>query len=287
MPELPEVETVRRGLDSLLAGRVILDVHVHLARIVRQPDVDTFTTLLRGKRIERVRRRGKYLLIDLDGWTLVSHLRMEGRYGVFAADGEVAPHTHVRFRLDRGEELRYRDVRQFGTMDLLPTVELDVHRGLAALGVEPLADAFDETELEGKLRSRSGPIKGALLDQSVVAGIGNIYADEILFAAKVHPERAANRLTRNQTREIVRATKLILAASIEQGGSSVKSYVDGFGEQGQFQFALRVYGRDGLPCDYCGSLIRKGRVAGRGTHVCVACQTPPRGARITSRTGSE
>ncbi|KUO97066.1 bifunctional DNA-formamidopyrimidine glycosylase/DNA-(apurinic or apyrimidinic site) lyase [Ferroacidibacillus organovorans] len=282
MPELPEVETVRKGLDSLLAGRVIRAARVHLPRIVRQPDMDTFCALLRERCIERVRRRGKYLLIDLGEWTLVSHLRMEGRYGVFAADEDVAPHTHVRFILDRGEELRYRDVRQFGTMDLLPTAQLASHRGLAALGPEPLAAEFDEMVLEEKLQSRSGPIKGVLLDQSVVAGIGNIYADEILFAARVHPERVAQRLTRRQVRELVYATKRILAASIEQGGSSVKSYVDGFGEQGRFQYALHVYGREGLPCACCGNPVRKGRVAGRGTHVCVVCQTPPRGAQITS-----
>lgn len=282
MPELPEVETVRRSLAALLAGRTIKRAEVLLPRIVRTPDAAEFCRLLAGRSIHGVGRRGKYLLLDLGAEILVSHLRMEGRYGLWGAGEPLEKHTHVIFYLDDETELRYRDVRQFGTMDLVPAADALRLSGLRELGVEPLDSAFTTEYLLGRLKEKRAPIKAALLDQSVVAGLGNIYVDEILFKAGVHPERPAHRLRRGALAAIVSVTRATIAEAIRLGGSSVKSYVDGHGTPGSYQFSLQVYGRAGQPCLRCGDIIRKGRVGGRGTHVCVRCQKPPRKALIAS-----
>ncbi len=275
MPELPEVETVRRSLTALVKKRQIERVDVKLARIVRRPDVDLFCANLAGQRIHRVERKGKFILFDLGEQVLVSHLRMEGRYGLYPTDDPIALHTHVFFHLDGGQTLRYQDVRQFGTMDLLLWQDIDQLEGLATLGVEPLDPAMTTTYLAEKFAKRNAPIKAVLLDQKVVAGLGNIYVDETLYEACVHPEAKASALPFAQVERIHEAMIRIIATSIELGGSSIKSYVNGYGEPGRFQFALQVYGRKGQPCPRCGQPIHKGRVAGRGTHYCLTCQRPP------------
>lgn len=285
MPELPEVETVRRGLEALIVGQTIARVEVHLARIVRMPGVAQFTSLLEGALVRAVDRRGKYLLIRAGDLTLVSHLRMEGRYGLYARETPVEAHTHVIFHLANGSELRYRDVRQFGTMDLFTQEELTAWPNLAELGPEPLEDAFDALYLRRVAGKRRAPIKAVLLDQTVVAGLGNIYVDEILHRAGVHPERSAASLSLATMREIVSHCRTVISEAITLGGSSIKSYVNGYGTPGGFQFSLRAYGRAGLPCLTCGAEIVKGRVAGRGTHVCLQCQKPPRKATIGRRRG--
>ena len=280
MPELPEVETVRKSLEQILFRRTIVCAEVLLPRIVRTPEPAEFCRRLSGRAVSAVRRRGKYLLIDLGEDILVSHLRMEGRYGLHAPGEPRALHTHVVFRLDGGQELRYRDVRQFGTMDLLSAAAAAEWDRLRELAPEPLDPGFDACYLRRRLQNRRAPIKAALLDQTVVAGLGNIYADEILFRAGIHPERAAGGLRPAELSALADAARDIIAAAIEQGGSSIKSYVHGFGAPGGFQFSLRVYGRAGQPCVACGSPVVKGRVGGRGTHVCVRCQRPPRLAAI-------
>ncbi|MCY0876473.1 MAG: DNA-formamidopyrimidine glycosylase [Firmicutes bacterium] len=280
MPELPEVETVRRGLEALLVGHTIERVEVRLPRIVRSPDLASFTHSLAGAQVTAVERRGKYLLICTGDLTLVSHLRMEGRYGLYNATDPVLPHTHVLFHLADGTELRYRDVRQFGTMDLLSPGALSHWPALQTLGPEPLSDSFDVSYLQRLARKRKAPIKAVLLDQTVVAGLGNIYVDEILHRAGIHPERSAASLSRAALSAIVEQARTVIGEAIAMGGSSIKSYVNGYGAPGGYQFSLRVYGRAGQPCASCGSEIVKGRVAGRGTHVCLTCQKPPRQAAI-------
>ncbi len=276
MPELPEVETVRRSLQTLVTGRVIGRVDVRLPRIVRTPSVDEFVADLQGATIVDVHRRGKYLLIDLGGKTLISHLRMEGRYGVYKAGEGVTAHTHVIFHLDGEKELRYQDVRQFGTMDLLPTSGLHDFAPLVQLGPEPLQKEFTSRYLRDAFSRRSTSVKAALLDQHMVAGLGNIYVDEILFRAKVHPMHSAETLSARALRCIVDETRNVISDAIAHGGSSVKSYVNGYGEQGQYQFALNVYGKTGEPCVNCGASIVKMKVVGRGTHFCPKCQRQPR-----------
>jgi formamidopyrimidine-DNA glycosylase len=274
MPELPEVETVRRGLEALVLGKSIERVTVSLPRIIRMPDdAEQFKLMLQGYTIDAVERRGKYLLFGIGPFTLVSHLRMEGRYGLYRADEPVEKHTHVIFHFTDGTELRYKDVRQFGTMDLLPRGEYARLPGLASLGPEPLAETFTFEVLYDALKKRrSGKIKVLLLDQTFVAGLGNIYVDEVLFQSGIHPEASGPDLTDEQIRRLHGAIVSVLTQSVELGGSSVKSYVNGYGQEGGMQHQLKVYGRENKPCPNCGTAIVKTRVGGRGTHFCPLCQ---------------
>ncbi|MBL0386271.1 DNA-formamidopyrimidine glycosylase [Tumebacillus sp. ITR2] len=274
MPELPEVETVRRGLEALVVGKTIESVTVTLGRIIRKPDdIEEFKLLLQGLTIEEVKRRGKYLLFSVGPYTLVSHLRMEGRYGLYNAEDEVEKHTHVIFHFTDGTELRYKDVRQFGTMDVLPRDDHSSLPGLYDLGPEPLEESFTVDALRHQVRKRrSGKIKALLLDQTFVAGLGNIYVDEVLFVSGIHPEANVTQLTDEQVVKLQRAIVDVLTHSVNLGGSSIKSYVNGYGSEGQMQHELRVYGHEGEPCPVCGTEIAKTRVAGRGTHFCPTCQ---------------
>ncbi|MGB8953830.1 MAG: DNA-formamidopyrimidine glycosylase [Tumebacillaceae bacterium] len=274
MPELPEVETVRRGLESLVVGKTIDKVTVNLGRIIRTPDdVAQFKVMLEGLTIDEVARRGKYLLIGIGPYTLVSHLRMEGRYGLYGSDEPVEKHTHVIFHFTDGTELRYKDVRQFGTMDILPRGEFSALPGLALLGPEPLADSFTVAALrEQAHKRRSGKLKALLLDQTFVAGLGNIYVDEVLFQAGLHPEALITELTEEQIGRLHGSIVDVLAKSVALGGSSIKTYVNGYGQEGGMQHELYVYGRENTPCPNCGTPIEKTRIAGRGTHFCPNCQ---------------
>jgi formamidopyrimidine-DNA glycosylase len=276
MPELPEVETVRRTLGVLVAGRTIEQVTVRLPRIIQRIEPEAFCLELAGQTIREVSRRGKFLRFVLDDWTLVSHLRMEGRYGVHDADEPLEPHTHVIFRFADGKELRYRDVRQFGTMELFRRGEEWSKPPLAKLGLEPLDPAFTAKALKAALAKRTAKIKPLLLDQTKVAGIGNIYADEALFRARIHPERTADSLTGPEWKRLHAAIVETLTEAVASGGSSVKSYVNGQGEMGMFQLQLNAYGRKNEPCPRCGRPIAKTVVGGRGTHFCPRCQKVPK-----------
>lgn len=273
MPELPEVETVVRTLRGLVMGKTIERVSVHLARIVRQPDdVEAFKSLLVGQTIQDIQRRAKFIQFFLNEDVLVSHLRMEGRYGVYQADDPVEKHTHVVFHFTDGSELRYRDVRQFGTMDLFPKGKETTVGPLAKLGVEPLDKSFTPEVLGKLLKGRSTKIKPLLLNQECIVGLGNIYVDESLFKAGIHPEKPAGKLT---DKEVVRLHESIVSTlqeAVEQGGSSIKSYVNGQGEMGMFQQSLLVYGRKDESCTKCGAEIIRFVVGGRGTHICPDCQ---------------
>jgi len=276
LPELPEVETVRRTLESLIVGKTIQRVTVSLPRILQRPDdPDVFAAMLEGRTFQGVERRGKFLRLLLDGLTLISHLRMEGRYGLHREEEPIAPHTHVMFHFTDGTALRYRDVRQFGTMHLFPAGEEWRHPPLNKLGLEPLSDAFTLGAMVGAIGKRKTRIKPLLLNQEIIVGLGNIYVDEALHLARIHPERTADSLSKAEKERLHRAIVDTLAAAVEAGGSSVKSYVNGQGEMGMFQHRLRVYGRTGEPCSECGSAIQKSFVGGRGTHTCPTCQRLP------------
>ncbi|MGZ4122761.1 MAG: DNA-formamidopyrimidine glycosylase [Tumebacillaceae bacterium] len=257
MPELPEVETVRRGLEALIVGKTIERVTVNLGRIIRRPDdVEEFKLILQGLTIDRVTRRGKYLLLEAGDITLVSHLRMEGRYGLYNADEPVEKHTHVIFHFTDGTELRYKDVRQFGTMDIVPRGDFSALPGLVTLGPEPLEEAFTVDVLRDQIKKRrSGKMKALLLDQSFVAGLGNIYVDEVLFSSGIHPETSVTDLTEEQIVRLQGSIVEVLARSVQLGGSSIKSYVNGYGQEGGMQHQLRVYGQENTPCPNCGTLI--------------------------------
>ncbi|MGR6762149.1 DNA-formamidopyrimidine glycosylase [Paenibacillus sp. T2-29] len=273
MPELPEVETIKRTLNELIVDKHIDHVTVNLPRIIQRPDdIHAFAMELAGHRITGVERRGKFLRILLDGLVLVSHLRMEGRYGLYSQDDPVEKHTHVIFHFKDGTELRYQDVRQFGTMHLFPAGQDLLEKPLNKLGLEPMDEAFTPEVLRAAVGTRSTSIKAALLNQSYVVGIGNIYVDESLFKAGIHPAQPAKSLTDSQFRILHEAIVSTLGASIQVGGSSIKSFVNGQGKTGDFQHQLQIYGRDAKPCMNCGTLIEKSVVAGRGTHHCPVCQ---------------
>ncbi|MFC5405417.1 DNA-formamidopyrimidine glycosylase [Cohnella soli] len=277
MPELPEVETVRRTLNELIVGKTIAGVTATLPRILQKPDdPQAFAAMLEGRTFTSVERRGKFLRFVLDGLVLVSHLRMEGRFGVYREDEPTEKHTHVVFHFTDGTELRYKDVRQFGTMHLFLEGEELRSPPLNKLGLEPLEGGFTPDAFRLALGRRSTKIKPLLLNQEVIVGLGNIYVDEALHLAGIHPERPADELTKSEQDRLHSAIVQTLAAAVEAGGSSIKSYVNGQGEMGMFQHALKAYGRTGEPCLTCGTPIERTVVGGRGTHTCPVCQKGPR-----------
>jgi formamidopyrimidine-DNA glycosylase len=292
MPELPEVETVRRGLEPVMAGRSILRAEVRRPDL-RWPLPVGLADRLTGARVRGLRRRSKYILADLDGdESLIIHLGMSGRMIVsrpeappLAGGAEVlgrfvhaaetpARHDHVVLDMECGARVTFNDARRFGAMDLWPTLDLDSHPRLAALGPEPLGNAFDDTYLAGRLAGRITPVKAVLLDQTAVAGLGNIYVCEALWRAEVSPLRLAASVTPAEAARLVAAVRAVLLAAIEAGGSSLKDYRRADGELGHFQHAFAVYGRGGLPClrSGCGGTVARSVQAGRSSFHCPACQ---------------
>lgn len=273
MPELPEVETVKRSLAKRVVGRVVADVEVNLPKIIRGLGPAEFKERLVGRKILGMSRRGKYLLTSLDnGQTLITHLKMTGRWLYSKGDEPLAKHTHVVFTLDNGDQLRFQDLRQFGFMHLVPDQELDQVSGLAALGVEPLSPGFTREYLAEALKRRKIKIKQFLLDQTIIAGIGNIYADESLFAAGIHPERVAASLTDEEIDRLFASIRRVLEAGVAYRGTSVSDYVDGEGQPGEYQNFLNVYAREGKACPVCGAPILRYKVGGRSSHHCPNCQ---------------
>jgi formamidopyrimidine-DNA glycosylase len=260
MPELPEVETVVRSVAAYLAGRRIVSTSF-TSRFVTPGSRKKLAQRLAGRRIESVTRRGKFILIALDQGTLTVHLGMTGK---LLLEGEAGEHTHGVFHLDDGL-LLYHDPRQFGRIEFSEGTPARVAR----LGPEPLEISFDE--FRTRLR-RKAKIKALLLNQAFLAGLGNIYADESLFAAGIHPLTLAGKLTDARAKKLYQAIQGILTHAIQLGGSSISDYVNGRGERGWFQMEHRVYGREGQPCANCGRPVRKILVAQRGTHYCPHCQ---------------
>lgn len=272
MPELPEIEVLRRSLAPLLPGDVIESARVDNAALrerVRRADL----TRLAGRRIERLRRRAKYLLIDLSGSsTLVIHLGMSGRLTLVPADTPAEPHEHVSFRLRSARRLRLRDPRRFGLVLVLPTDRLESDRHFAALGAEPLEPGFGGATLRAAAAGRRGPVKTFLMDSANVVGIGNIYATETLFAAGVHPLRSVRRIAPPTWDRLATAAVAVLSHAVAEGGTTLNDFADGEGRSGYFQVSLAAYGRAGEPCPRCGSAIRAIVQSGRSTFYCPGCQ---------------
>jgi formamidopyrimidine-DNA glycosylase len=272
MPELPEVETIARDLSTQVLHRRIVAVEkLAWERMVEVPDVATFRALLAGRTIAQIDRRAKWLLLRLDdGWTLTLHLRMSGRISV--RDATLAPdeHTHLVLALDDGRRIFFRDPRKFGRARLLDTA------GLAALdasfGPEPLGAHFTLAYFRGVLARRSTRIKPLLLDQRIIAGLGNIYVDESLWYARLHPLRPASSLSSAEVQHLYEGVRSRLQAAIGHKGSTLRDYRDGYGAMGANQNFFAVYGRKGEPCPHCGTAVVRIVVAQRGTHLCPACQ---------------
>lgn len=273
MPELPEVETVRRSLEPILLGKTILQVVINYSGIIKKPDPSGFRAILEGRSILGVGRRGKYLLFKLSGnYTLVIHLRMTGQLVLVEKGRESTKHTHLIFHLNEDIDLHFVDIRKFGMVYLIPTEHWNEIGGLAGLGPEPLSADFTQSYLEERISAGKGNLKSFLLDQSQIAGIGNIYADEILFEAGLHPERLRLTLSGEEIERLYLAINLKIKEGIEYRGTSIRDYVDGRGEKGGFQDRLKVYDRGGKNCVKCGNTLIKGIVAGRGTVYCPNCQ---------------
>lgn len=281
MPELPEVETVRRGLLPVMEGRVIDLACVNRPNL-RWPLPEAMADRLTGKRVLALRRRSKYILADLSsGETLLIHLGMSGRMlisgqmvGDFHHD-HPAPqkHDHVVLHMEGGARVTFNDARRFGAMDLLPTATAEAHPLLAEIGPEPLGNAFNESYLAARLKDRNTPIKSALLDQHLVAGLGNIYVCEVLYRARIAPDRKARDV--RDPAALVPIIRQVLAEAIDAGGSSLRDYRQADGELGYFQHAFQVYGREGEPCltPGCQSHIARIVQSGRSSFYCPACQT--------------
>ncbi len=284
MPELPEVETVRTRLAPHVEGRTIARARIDDVRLVRPELPATVAAALTGLAVERVERRGKYLLLRLDdGETLAIHLRMTGNL-LRRAAGEEAPRAlRAELELDDGSIVGYTDLRRFGTWELLRDEETLAAFLAFRLGPEPFSDAFSPEFLHASLRRREAPVKAVLLDQRVVAGLGNIYADESLWAAKIHPEVPASRLRRADAERLHGAVRDALAAGIAAQGASIRDYRMPDGGHGSAQERFAAYGRTGLPCPRCGTPIKRLVVGQRGTHFCPHCQKAPRALRKPRR----
>ena len=283
MPELPEVETVVRGLRLVLPGRGIVAVRLS-AKTDFIDDPASLERELPGTRVKGIERYGKFLVIDLErvrrggddgSIALLIHLGMTGQIVVGPAEAPVAPHTHAFFSLDDGREFRYTDIRRFGRMRIL----LDGEREsvLGSLGIDPLEAS--EKEFREAISKRGARIKALLMDQSVFRGIGNIYTDESLWRAKIHPKRLGTKLSEGEVKRLYRAVRGVLEEAIRLRGSSVSDYVDSDGQRGEFQLKHRVYQREGKKCFRCGAVIRRAIVAGRSSFFCARCQRGPRGRR--------
>lgn len=270
MPELPEVETVARGLREPLVGRCVRGLWTDWPRIIQSPPPAELAARIHGQCFRSVGRRGKYLLCALDSETLVVHLRMTGRLYVAADEAQFAADRwlHFRLQLDGGQQLRFSDARKFGRIWL--TADVDTVTG--ALGPEPLSRQFTARRLRADLAGRSRALKPLLLDQGFLAGVGNIYADEALHRARLHPLRPANSLNEAETAALHRALRAALRAGIQHEGASISWYRKPDGSRGSSQRHFRVYGRAGEPCPRCGATIEKTVVAQRGTHLCPRCQ---------------
>jgi formamidopyrimidine-DNA glycosylase len=269
MPELPEVETVRRGLAPHLIGRRLLGARIREGRL-RWPVPDDLDVRLAGRAMVKLERRGKYLILGLDRGHLILHLGMSGSLRLAEAGTPVGKHDHLDLILEGGYLLRYRDPRRFGAV--LWSENPETHPLIAALGVEPLDPAFDGAWLYAASRGLRAPVKSWLMDAHVMVGIGNIYANEALFHAGLHPLLPAGKLTRPRCIRLAAAIRDTLSRAIAAGGSSLRDFVDGHGKPGYFQQTYYVYGREGEPCRNCGTAIRLTRLSGRATSFCPNCQ---------------
>ncbi len=287
MPELPEVETVRRGIAPALEGRTITHAETRRGDL-RRPFPKGFAARLQGRKVIGLRRRAKYILADLDsGETLVIHLGMSGRMTVQAdgkaarrigtyvhetADG-VGKHDHVVLETDAPARILFNDHRRFGLMDLVPTARLEEDKLFRDIGIEPLSPGFNVKHLAAALAGKKTPIKAALLDQRVVAGLGNIYVSEVLFRSRISPKRLAGSLKPEEIRKLVPAVKKVLADAIKAGGSSLRDHARPDGALGEFQHHFLVYGREGKPCKLgCRDKVKRIVQAGRSTFYCPKCQ---------------
>lgn len=273
MPELPEVETICRGLASTLIGKRFINVQTFRDNL-RFPFPDNFTKSLDGRKVTRVSRRAKYILIHLDNnTTLMAHLGMSGRIIIHASFRNMREkHDHVVFHTEDGSEIVFNDPRRFGMMDVTESDKIGEHKLIKNLGLEPLENNFTGDSLHEMLKNRKVPAKVAIMNANLVVGVGNIYACESLFHSKILPTRIAGSLSSGECTKLSKNIKIVLQEAIKSGGSTLKDYVNSSGESGYFQHNFKVYGREGDDCDFCGTKIKRIVQGGRSTFFCDMCQ---------------
>jgi len=271
MPELPEVETVRQQLKALVLGQTIQDIKIYYDPIVKMPKLD-FIKQVVGQTFKDIKRYGKYLFFEMTQDIIVSHLRMEGKYYLRHSLKDLTKHDHIVFVLKDNLFLTYHDVRKFGTMELIQKSDKQAYILDKGLGPEINAEDIDFLPVYKKIKSSERAIKSILLDQKVLAGLGNIYVDETLFLAKIHPKKKGKSLSKKQVKNILSKAKLVIDHAIELGGTTIRSYHSTLGIDGRFQNQLNVHTKKGQDCQVCGQEIVKIKVGGRGTYYCPNCQ---------------
>ena len=272
MPEKPEVITVARSLERELLGKRIIDCNIYWNNIIASPKKEEFIANIKNQMIHSISTRGKFLVFELDHYSLLIHLRMEGKF-LFRKDSDlIEKHEHVEFILNDGERLRYHDVRKFGKMYLIPINDTYQVKPLVELGYEYNDKNLTKEYLYDKIKSKNIPIKNILLDQSIIAGIGNIYANEILYMSKINPNRKGYKISKRDCQNIIDNTRIVLEKAITLGGTTIRSFTSSEGVHGKFQNELLVHGKNNSICNMCGSIIKKIQIGGRGTYYCPNCQ---------------
>ena len=272
MPELPEVETVRRTLNNIILNRQIESIDVYYTKIIKELSLTDFIKRLVGQTLRDIKRQGKYLIFIFDDVALISHLRMEGKYFIKDQSEHVEKHEHIIFNFTDGSSLRYHDVRKFGTMDLRELDKIYTTNPIKKLGYEPFDKEMTVDYLKGKLHKKEVAVKTCLLNQTIFTGLGNIYVDEVLFLCKLNPALKASKLKDIDYQNIIKNSIKVLTKAILLGGTTIRSYTSSLGVTGRFQNELNVHTMQGKPCVICNTLIEKKRVNGRGTYYCPKCQ---------------
>jgi len=274
MPELPEVQTIVTGLNEILKGKTITNTYIYDDMVIGYPDKKQFIEKSKDKKIMSISRRGKYIIVNFDNnqYRLVIHLRMSGKLLYKERQEGREKHTHVVFEFNDNTDLRFNNVRKFGRLYFIEDDKFENAGNIDNLGLEPLSDKFSLKLFKEMLDKRKGMIKPLLMNQEFIAGIGNIYADEALFLAKIRPDRKANNLNEKEINALYKQLRKILRKGIKMGGTSISDYVNALGETGKFQKELNVYQREGQKCKICGEEIQKKKISGRSTRFCPNCQ---------------
>lgn len=271
MPEIAEVRTVKKALKSKLIGRTIKDIIYRYDGIIKS-DKEEFKNILINKTITDIDNYGKWLMIKLDDYTILSHLRMEGKYYIKPTEEVYEKHEHIIFKLDNNYDLRYKDTRKFGVMILVKTKDIYNINEISKLGIEPDSDKLTKEYIYDKIHNSNKQIKELLLDQTIINGFGNIYVDEVLFASKISPTRIGNNITLEECEKIKEEGSRIIKKATECGGTTIRSYTSSLGVEGTYQKYLLVHTKEKEKCMICGNIIKKIRVGGRGTYYCDKCQ---------------
>lgn len=271
MPELAEVRTVARTLNGKIVGRKIIGIDTPYDKIITS-DKKEFKEKIIGRKITNVDNYGKWLFISLGDKTIMSHLRMEGKYFIKPSEEELNKHEHIIFHLDDNTDLRYHDTRKFGVMSLVDTDKIYKQKEIAKLGIEPDNISLSGEYIYNAIKDRDVPIKTLLLDQTIINGLGNIYVDEVLFASNINPLRLGSKVTLKECKKIKESASKIITKATLAGGTTIRSYTSSLGVYGSYQDYLMVHTKEGNKCKVCGSIIKKTRVGGRGTYYCPKCQ---------------